>query len=639
MVNNNEAGDAERLNTTASSVAAAFVFAFLALYGLYRIQFGIDDIKDEGFYLASPLRYALGDLPFRDEILNPARMFDLVLAPAFILLPNLGVYELRLAWLIVQLASIFSLFLLLRRFSSDFVVALACGVVAFLPNMIWTPGYHTMSAVFFVLAWSCWLRGCLAVNARSGAAAGLLAGLFFLLGALSYLPLVVTLVVPGIVLIGCWARRDLGSSRSLSTLMLLVAAGSCAAAFVLWLRHMQLIDDWWYASRALTSVPHYARSTGAKLIEFFGDYLAEWPIWLGAGVLTFGMGLAISKTAGHDRPSTVGRRAISGTMAAIAIGVVLLLITDGQIGTLLERNELTLRIVSAVLGLHLGLAALRLVHPKRVVDTDWRLVSLSLGFGATILAILHGVLSTHAFKCMIAIVPLMANAVVLVERSLAACGDFRTARLQARLFVIAFALAIGLGTIPTIPSYVYGEARGLAALTEAFQHPLLRGIRGSPSQVRRVEALSSYLMSRLDRGDYLLIYEHAPLYYYLTGTRPAIDHAWTYRVIPATVRERSIEKMIADDRIPTYVVQNMESSPSASFRRRDPIHAVVVRHYEVEAQFGGFRIWRLSSDRADVEPAGLVGEQWRRRQIERRARAEAERVGGDRDESTPDAEN
>ena len=145
------AEDSQNANTLASRLAAVFVFGVVAVYGFYRIRFGIDDLRDEAFYLAAPLRYALGDLPFRDEIFNSARMFDLVLAPFFVILPDLGVYELRLGWLLVQLTSVVALFLILRRFSSDFVVALACGVVVWLPNLIWTPCYHTMSVVFFVL--------------------------------------------------------------------------------------------------------------------------------------------------------------------------------------------------------------------------------------------------------------------------------------------------------------------------------------------------------------------------------------------------------------------------------------------------------------------------------------------------------
>jgi hypothetical protein len=409
--------------------------------------------------------------------------------------------------------------------------------------------------------------------------------------------------------------------------------------FVQWVIHMELIREWWYASRALTSVPHYAQSTGSKLSEFFRDYLVEWRIWLGTGVSIFVMGVSIRKSARHMPPTSLPRTAASLLIAAVMVVVVAALITHGQIGVVLDRHDLTLQSVSAVFGIYLGVAALRLLHRKRVVSTQWRLVSLSLGFGAMLFALLQGILSTHSFKCMIAIVPLMANGVVLAERSLAACGSGRHARFQARLYAIALSLTVGLATLPTISDYVYSiGAKEMALQTEPFELPLLRGLYGTPAQVRRVEAVTDYLTSRLDRGDYLLVYDHASLYYYLTRTRPAIDHAWTYRVIPANVRQRSIEKMIAADRIPTYVVQNIDNSSITNFGHKDPIHALVLRYYEVEAKIDGIQIWRLASDRADVEPVAVIGERWRAIKARRRARISAKLQADAARDSAPDTE-
>ena len=111
------------------------IFGGALVCGLYRIQFGIS-LTDEGFYLASPMRYALGDLPFRDEFFNPHRMFDVVLWPLFLLFPDISVYELRALWLIVQLASVIALYGIFRRFAPDVLVALACVASLYLPNMI-----------------------------------------------------------------------------------------------------------------------------------------------------------------------------------------------------------------------------------------------------------------------------------------------------------------------------------------------------------------------------------------------------------------------------------------------------------------------------------------------------------------------
>lgn len=65
-------------------------------FGVYRSRFGMD-FGDEGSYGTAPLRYALGDLPFRDEIVNRKRGFDIVLAPRFWVDPSITGYQLR--WL------------------------------------------------------------------------------------------------------------------------------------------------------------------------------------------------------------------------------------------------------------------------------------------------------------------------------------------------------------------------------------------------------------------------------------------------------------------------------------------------------------------------------------------------------------
>ena len=143
--------------------AAALPFVLFAgafAFGLYRIRLGINT-TDEGFYLSAPMRYALGDVPFRDEFLNPHRMFDIVLWPLYRVFPENTVYHLRLLWLIVQTACALSLYGVFRRFAPGWIPALACVATLFVSNMIWSPGYHLMGTFFFVLAWSLWLTGCL----------------------------------------------------------------------------------------------------------------------------------------------------------------------------------------------------------------------------------------------------------------------------------------------------------------------------------------------------------------------------------------------------------------------------------------------------------------------------------------------
>ena len=106
-------------------MAVLLLFSAAFLYGLYRIRLGIG-LNDEGMYLTAPLRYALGDVPFRDEFLNPHRMFDIVLWPLFAHFPDITVLQLRVLWLLCQIGAAFALYRLFRRFAPDALSALAC---------------------------------------------------------------------------------------------------------------------------------------------------------------------------------------------------------------------------------------------------------------------------------------------------------------------------------------------------------------------------------------------------------------------------------------------------------------------------------------------------------------------------------
>ena len=98
--------------------------------------------------------------------------------------------------------------------------------------------------------------------------------------------------------------------------------------------------------------------------------------------------------------------------------------------------------------------------------------------------------------------------------------------------------------------------------TARFTHPLLSGIRAPTIQVKKLEMLAHYLEGRVSRGDYLLAFDDAPDVYYLTQTRPAIDHAWSSVVIPPDVKKRSLRKMVATGRVPQYAVHHRWYTPT-----------------------------------------------------------------------------
>ncbi|MEE9609349.1 MAG: hypothetical protein V3U03_16535, partial [Myxococcota bacterium] len=223
-------------------------------------------------------------------------------------------------------------------------------------------------------------------------------------------------------------------------------------------------------------------------------------------------------------------------------------------------------------------------------DPDWRLAYWSVLMGSLVLAFLYGFLSTMAFKGMFAMVPLFVSGVVVVYRCALAADGERRSTVLAWLFTGAVCLAVGSGSCSVRAYRSYGDSP-IDRLTAEFSHPRFAGIRSTPARVAVLEGIASYLSERVEEGDFLLAYDDVPLLYYLTGTRPAIDHSWSTRRILRVMRERSLRRMIAARRIPRYAVQNLERSTA-----RNPIHAFVSERYTREIRFGRFQVWKLRDE-------------------------------------------
>ncbi len=257
--------DREAIPRWDSAVALAFFVAGFG-FGAWRLRYGID-LRDEAFYLATPLRYALGDLPFRDEIFNPARMFDLLLAPLFMLIPDISVLDLRIGWLCAQLAATAALFVLLRRFAPSSVVASGCMSVVFLPNLYWTPSYHLIGTFGFVLAWSLWLLGCLQATRGRSIRLGLLAGVAYGFAAVAYLPTLATGIVPAVVFLVELARRR-SVERLWATGAFLTTLAAIAFAWVVGIWANGLLAEWREALDSISTTANYAAPAIEKVIRF-----------------------------------------------------------------------------------------------------------------------------------------------------------------------------------------------------------------------------------------------------------------------------------------------------------------------------------------------------------------------------------
>ncbi len=234
---------------------AAVFFAIFA-FGFYRTGRGIN-FTDEGLYLAAPLRYALGGLPFRDEFLNPHRMFDVVLSPLHMLFPEISARSLRVFWLVVQNSAAIALWSVFARFAPGIIPALGCAATLYVSNLLWSPGYHLMGTFFFVLAWAIWLRGCSSATPRGSVALGAASGAVFALGTLSFVPLLALTVFPVCVLASELVRGSPSSARAKASLsqlgvLGLVAIFAGATYVALGVAYYAVRFDWIYGTVPLS---------------------------------------------------------------------------------------------------------------------------------------------------------------------------------------------------------------------------------------------------------------------------------------------------------------------------------------------------------------------------------------------------
>ena len=583
----------------AGLAAAIFVATFVA--ALHRLRFGLSP-QDEAFYLATAQRYALGDLPFRDEVFNPARMYDVLLAPLFAAWPSLGALELRIGWLAVEAVTAIALFVLLRRYASASVVAAGCCAAMFLPNLAWTPAYHLMGTFFFVLAWTLWLLGCRAGDLVRATSLGAAAGVAFGIGAITYLPLLALGIVPFAVAIRLVVAPRWAGPRSVSTLALLTTLGAVVLFALILVGVSGLGGDWLDAQRRIATVSLYAMPASAKLGMLLGELRAIVPTAFGGlllgAVLLGWMRLPI------DRAGPVGL--LSGVVLVVAVCAALRWMLahaapSDHLPVLFHAfGTVPMRVFAvSVIGVAAGLA-LDGRRPEHAGDGgDWRFVAGALLAGGLGFAFLQGYLSGQTFKVMFGAVPLIPLALVQLERLLVGRGVARSERAWAS----GAALAVGLVLLLTVVGHRYEVVyqRGpLAMLVAEFEHPRLRGIRDIPRFVESIESVAAALEGSVRPGDLLLAYDHAALVYFVTSTRPALDHAWTYKQLPARLRRQSVRRMIEAGRVPEYAVQNLEYDYFDGVMR-DPVHAFVAKRYAPIAEVGGFRIWRLVGPRDAAE--------------------------------------
>ena len=573
-------------------LAALLCFAAAAAFAIYRTGFGIPG-PDEGYYLATASRLALGDVPFRDEIFNPLRMFDLILWPVFAALPDITVRDVRLLWLPVQLGAMLALTGLLSRFAPLPLVAFACACAIWIPNLIWTPAYYVMGITFFTLSWSLWLLGCLAEGRRSAVLLGAASGAVLFLGAVAYVPLLGVEIVPFGVLVRELTRPQGGRSWRDATLVHLGVLGLAALSLVSVIAATGLLPDWWNAAQAIASARYYAK----VLSDGSTGYLRQLAPYLGMFTASVAAALMLCFARPWLSRPRWGTWLCAIASAAILLGLYWIFFevhTQINISGLKRLGRLAAKpfpVVVVLLGLQLGL----LLHgPTRRSLQGVQPAASTVGTfltGTLILGFFFAFLSNMAFKGFFAAPPLAACVIVALYRALAPPGSASATRGRAAIIAASVCLAVAaLGYTARFPHHYTG--------LKPCSHPRLAGIVDRPLRVGMLEAVLDYLAPRVEPGDLLLAYDDIPLLYFLTGTRPGLDVTWSSRAVPAALLKRSILKMRMAGRIPRYAVRLRNILGGKTVR--SAVDRWVGVYYSEPVVIGLFEVRRLGSLRPSV---------------------------------------
>ncbi len=574
-------------------IAAAMAAAAAMVFAVNKSTLGVD-FTDEGFYVAAPMRLAMGEPLFSSEILTLIRPFEIVTQFLFFLPGSPSLYEFRLIGWILHIGSYLLLAWALFQECRSAAVALLAAAVPFFVSFAWpsaiaTPSYKSLSTDFLVIFLACYHAAHHWHGMRAAAGLRVSAGLALFIASVCYPPLA--------VIFACTAafeflsvRRSTGprahrwglaltSLTGLTAGLVMLAWLGATGARTQWLERISLTQSF-----SLTSV-----RTGGP--AFYGHLFAE----------------LFTKLEAFTRHTKV-----AGVLA------VFLLVAPKR--TLQEWASLVLILFQIytlyVLGNHyIGPAyADHFFFPTAycLAAVTWAgllvLIELRLGLSGgpvtlfcVLLSIIAGLLyatATYFFDYYYSwnngILGLSFAFSFALVRPLAAQAPHQ--RHWRWLLVPGLLLATGYAAL-----YNFNGVRRdapIPGLTARFDIPPLRGIRSTPARQQTLEALYGYLSPRLEGDRRLLVFDHAPMLYFILKAMPAYGMAWAFQEgVAASTHEQLVRDFLSHP-LPRYAVRTRVDLSEADWRTAPPIaygdsyllNATVEKHYRLERVIGPFEI-------------------------------------------------
>ena len=604
-----------RLQRVISEGLAYLLFAIVIAYSLATLHYGID-MNHEGFSVSTPLRYALGDLPFRDEVGLFGRGYDIVMWPIFSLFPNIGLYALRLIGVGLIIGTAFGLYLLLKRFCPSWLVA--ASLIAFIfPASLegnQAPSYQLLGTHLLYLSVILWCFACINTKWKWTVFFASLAGIIYFLGLVSNFNLFMVPIVPGIFIVIGLYRKKRDSAYLEASFVFLTVSTLLVLTSVVFLFTNGLMESFIESYEATMDGPLYNKPLTVKIIGLIGSVWArKWDIvvWVVGICYLYYMMHIIN----YRRPSLNAVLASLAIFGSLCIGFYLIAPHYQPLPHPYRRlgfSRFPYLLFDTTVCFHV--LALLVKNEKgysRVNEGTWKIAKTAILLSIGALFVTKSVFSGNGFYGAIyGISPIYAIGIVSIARS-----GFAKNRIGVLSLTRYNILCVGLGIFCLILGFfnfrhhyqvIPDRDKPIKYLTESFTHPKLRGIKSTPRRVKAIEQTLNFLKPLVKPGDYLFAYDDIPMFYYLTDTRPAVKTVFFERALSTKLKKKSVDYMIQHKRIPKYAIRCVGDwfKTDATGKlldysvdpKIDPANAFIHKNYKVIKTIFPFDIW----ERKDV---------------------------------------
>ena len=563
------AGSLRALRRRPSVLLGLLVFALVWLLWTWRIQRGVD-MSDESLYVAVPMCFALGDLPFLDDR-SSFQGAGIMTAPlVFLYRLVVGSSDGVVLFMRVMFVSFLTgIGVLIARSVRGWIAggtAIACGALAcfFVPYYIAQLSYNTMGGGLAMLASFESLRVARSATAKEAARHALICGLAAAGSGLAY-PTLGALFPVHLVMLLVFGRAHLGAWR--------VALRYFAGAAILGAYVGLFVIRAGFGSLRLTL--DFIAAWGPSLTNSAKTVIEGVEALKGDWFTTLTIALALTILAMRFRPAVI----------ALAIAVPFLAAASGS------DIYWSLRLWSC-LALFAPLFAV-LVEDRRMAFKVLMIVWLpgmiagfvtgySSGNGARSCGI-------GAFTCVVAGSVLAARA---IEESL---GSLRSV-LSGAGMVAPLALLYALTVRVFDKDSIYRD-QPFAALTTRVGAGPFKGLWTTAVRRELVETMHRDVVAHSQGGGFVLFLPDMSSAYLSTNARPAIPEIW----VTNNHGRAAIEVGILMERLPRITAVFIRSCPGANdwsdckpylLEPKNPLHAAVNEHFEEDFRRFDYAVMR-----------------------------------------------